>query len=333
MLLAALVLCLAGSPEIALISSEGQLAELRFQPLGASELAAPVARFSHAEGSSVQGSLLPGTRVVVASATLRAGGDLSFSNSLVRLEAGKAPRALASQLAYGSRPLVTAEGRVFVSRGVAGQEPLIPSKVEGRVDALSIEEIDPTTGARRTVYSTRGFATFLAGTWGRELVVYEVTPSGARLIAVQIDTMAVRELLPSMVPMARDFIVDAPRHRVLFTQFAAERWVVEQVDLVTLVSARLAEGAEVTLLPAVLTDGRVVISRGAGEGLSTLDGRRALAPQGPGFERISLQHKGLIIGLHERPSEFPSVFASKDGLAVPLKAPLESRLELAGVIP
>lgn len=323
-------LTLAASPEVAILSSQGDTAELRFQPVGATELAAPVARFSHAEGSSVGGSLLPRSRVVVASATLQARGDLSFGNSLIRLEAGKAPRVLADQLAYGSRPLVTAEGRVFVARGVAGREP-VDGHEALRVDALSIDEIDPLRGTRRVVYSTSGYLTFLAGAVGRELVVYEVAPAGARLLIVHVDTLAVRELLRAMAPLARDFVVDALRRRVLFTQGTPgeDRWFVEQVEFVTGASTRLAEGTEVTLLPTVLLDGRVLISRGAGEGLWALDGTRGLAPHGPGFERILAQHKGLVIGLHERPGEFPSVFADKDALL----APAASRLDVAGVIP
>ena len=324
-------LTLAASPEVALLSSQGDTAELRFQPLGATELSPPVARFSHGDGSTVQGALLPGSRVVMASATMHARGDLSFANSLVRLEAGRAPRVLADQLAYGSRPLVTAEGRVFVARGVAGQEPA-DGRDALRVDALTIDEIDPARGTRRLVYSTSGSVTFLAGAAGRELVIYEVAPAGARLLSVHVDTLAVRELIHSMAPLARDFVVDGSRRRVLFTQGipGEQRWFVEQVDLVTRASTRLAEAAEVTLLPTVLLDGRVLISRFAGEGLWALDGTRALAPHGPGFERILAQHKGLVIGLHERPGEFPSIFAEKDGVLV---APLASRLDIAGVIP
>lgn len=327
MLTFALALALTASPEVALLSSQSSVAELRFQPLGATELSAPVVRFTHAEGSSVQGSLLPRSRVVVASATLRERGELSFGNALIRLEAGKPPRVLADQLAYGSRPLVTVEGRVFVSRGVAGRE--LPEAY--RVDALTLEEIDPTTAARRLVYLTHGYFTFLAGALGRELIVYESAPAGARLIAVHADTLGVRVLLPSMAPLARDFVVDVPRHRVLFTQGTpgGAAWFVEQVDLLDGAATRLAEGPEVTLLPVVLADGRVLISRGPGEGLHALDGTKVVAAHGPGFERIAAQHKGLLIGLHERPSEFPTLFSSSGAL----EAPADSRLDVAGVIP
>lgn len=327
-----LALSLAAAPEVALLSSQGDVAELRFQPLGGAELAAPVVRFSHGEGSPVQGSLLPRSRVVVATAAMSARGDLSFSSALIRLEAGKAARVLADQVVYGSRPLVTAEGRVFVARGTAGTEPVDHG---WRVDALTIDEIHPTTAARRLVYSTTGYLTFLAGAMGRELLVYEVAPVGARLISVHVDTLAVREIVHSLAPLARDFVVDAPRRRVLFTQGTpgAEGWFVEQVDLITGSSTRLADGPEITLLPTVLSDGRVLISRGPGAGLSALDGTRVLPALGAGFERVQLQHQGLILGLHEVPSDFPTVFASKDGKPVRLLAPPESRLDVAGVTP
>ncbi|MDP1830214.1 MAG: hypothetical protein Q8L48_43520 [Archangium sp.] len=330
MLPLALALVLSATPEVAILSSQGEVAELRFQPLGLTALTAPVARFSHGEGSAVLGSLLPRSRVVIASATTASRGDLSFSNVLVRLEAGKPARLLASQLAYGSRPLVTAEGRVFISRGVAG-----PDSDELRVDALSVEEIDPATARTRPVYATQGAFTFLAGALGRELIIYEVTPRAARLIAVHVDTLAVREVLPTMAGLAHDFVVDAARRRVLFTQGTpgGRSWFVEEVDLVSGASKRLVEGPEVTLLPAVWPDGRVLISTGAGAGLETLGGERVVPAHGAGFERLVVQHQGLIVGLHERPSDFPSVFATQHGKPVTLAAPSSSRLDVAGVIP
>ncbi len=322
---ALLALSLSASPEVAVLSSKGDVAELRFQSIDAKELSAPAASFTHAEGSAVLGSLIPRTRVVVASATMKSSSDLSFANSLIRLEAGKSPRVLAEGLAYGSRPLVTAEGRVFVSRGVAGLEPS-DAHDSLRVDQLSVEEIDANTAARRLVYSTRGYVTFLAGVFGRELVIYEVAPVGARLLAVHLDTLAVREVLPSMMALAHDFVIDAPRNRVLFTQGEpfGDRWFVEQVDLRTGARKRLADGPEVTLLPAVLADGRVLISHGPGEGLFALDGTRVVAPHGAGFERVV---HGLFV--HELPSDFPSIFTSK-GALITAK---DSRLDVAGVTP
>ena len=107
-----LALVLAASPELALLSSSGDIGELRFQPLSAAPLTGPVVRFTHAEGSPVLGSVIPGTKVVVASAVMQAQGDVSFGSALLRLEAGKPARVLADGLVYGSRPLVTTEPAV-----------------------------------------------------------------------------------------------------------------------------------------------------------------------------------------------------------------------------
>ena len=329
MLSLVLALSLAGTPELAVLSSRGEVGELRFQPLFATTLSEPVVRFTHAEGSSVLGSVLPGTRVVVASVAMRSGGDLSFASALVRLEAGKPARVLADQLVYGSRPLVTGEGRVFISRGRAG-----PALDTLRVDSLAIEEIDPLTAKTRLVSSTQGFVAFLAGALGRELILYEQGPGGARLVAVHVDTLARREVLAQMAPMAHDFVVDAPRRRVLFTQAAGARWQVEEVSLTDGARRVLATGPEVTLLPTVLADGRVLISDGPGQGLRALDGKRGLAAQGEGFERLRLERAGLFFGLHERPSDFSSLFVVRtNGERVPLLAPANARLDLAGVLP
>lgn len=323
------LLSVVAAPEVALLSSQGEVGELRFQPLGAAELTAPVARFSHGEGSAVLGALLPHSRVVVAAVATRAQGDLSYATVLLRIEGGKETRVLADGLSYGSRPLVTTEGRVFVARGKAGDER--PGAM--REDALSIEEVDPANGRRRLVYSAQGYLTFLAGVLSRELIVYEVMPTRARLIGIHADTLAVREIVPSMAPMARDFGVDAAKRRVVFTQSKDGRWCVEEVDLVTGVSRVLATGPEVTLLPTVWTDGRVLISGGPGTGLSTPEGSRVLPPQGPGFERVRIQREGTLVGLHEKPGDFPAVFASKDGKPLRVVTPINSRLDVAGLTP
>jgi hypothetical protein len=307
----------AATPELALLSSSGSTGELRFQPIDAKTPAAPVARFSHGEGSPVLGSLLPGTRVVVATAVMRSQGDLSFASALLRLEAGKAPRLLADQVAYGSRPLVTAEGRVFVARG-SNEE-------------LTVDEIDPRTAKTRSIHSTRnGLVTYLAGALGREVIIYEVTTTGSRLIAVHADTLGLRTLIADLKGPAHDFVVDAARKRVLFTHATASgSYQVEETSLVDGATRVLATGNEVTLLPAVRADGRVLISKGEGLGLAALDGGEGLPARGPGFERLVLEQRALLITVHERPSDFPSVFVNGQLLVTPP----ESRLDVAGVLP
>ncbi|HEY1088033.1 MAG TPA: hypothetical protein VGE37_10070, partial [Archangium sp.] len=92
MLSAVVTLALAAAPEVALLSSHADTAELRFQPLGADALVEPAVRFTHADGSDVFGALIPKTRVVMATATMQTRGDLSFGSALLRLEAGKPAR-------------------------------------------------------------------------------------------------------------------------------------------------------------------------------------------------------------------------------------------------
>jgi len=325
------VVSLASAPEVAVLSSRGDTAELRFQPIGAAALSPAVVRFTHAEGSPVQGSLLPASRVVIASAVLPSGADVSFASGLLRLESGKPARVLADQLVYGSKPLISAEGRVFVSRGRAG--PVVAG--EPRLDQLTIDEIDPSSAKARTVFSTRGFVAFLVGALGREVLVYEVNAFGARLVAVHADTLGARTVLASMVPMARDFVLDAPRKRVLFTQVdtSGDGWHVEEASLTDGSTRVAASGPEVTLLPAVRADGRVLISRGEGLGLINVDGSEGLPAQGPGFERVVLERKDLLIGLHERPSDFPSIFVLKGSEALQFVTPSDARLCVAGVLP
>lgn len=300
-------LLLTAQPQVAVLSSSGSTGELRFQRIDSNEVVAPVVRFTHAEGSPVLGSLIPNSRVVVATAVMH---DSSFGSVLLRLEANTPARVLADGVVYGSRPHVTREGRVFVSRGRAGSE--ISS--QGRVDSLVVDEVNAVTAKSRTVYSSNGFVTFIAGSLGRELFVYEFTTTGARLIAVHVDTLGVRVLIDDMLPMARDFVVDAANKRLLFTQGTPfeEAWFVEQFELTTSKRNIVARSNEPTLLPAVV-NGKVVFNVGPHERFGRL-----------GYTRV--QAGGL---LHEVPGDFPIAFVNERRLATPP----DSRLDLAGVTP
>ena len=123
---------------------------------------------------------------------------------------------------------------------------------------------------------------------------------------------------------------------MLFTQGTpgGDRWFVEEVDLVSGTSTRLAEGPEVTLAPHGARDGRVLISARRRRGPARARRHAGCSPPtGLASSGFSAQRKGLIIGLHERPSEFPELFALKDGKPVPCAAPADSRLDVAGVTP
>ncbi len=339
---ALLLLLLTAAPaDVALLSTRpgDGYTELRFQPLGAKEPAAPVARFEHLDEATALGALLPGTKKVLATATVLP-GDASFASALVLLEPGQPARVLADQVAVANRPLVTAQGRVFVQRGIAGHAaaPELPgAKPSGaltRVDTLRVDEVR-LTGEPRAVLSFSGFTAFLAGSLGTELFVYRVGPQGADLVAVQQDTLAQR-VLTRLEPLARDFVVDEAGHRLVFTLGDSHEhlWRVETVDLSSGEREKLTTGRLPSLLPFVL--GRqVLVCGGAGNGTLTAGGERALEAQGPGFDHLRfVTRDGVRVGLDEVPGDFPRPFAADArGRRVTLAAPAGARLDLAGVTP
>lgn len=323
-MLTPLLTLLAAAPEVALLSTpgDGDTTELRFQRPGAAELSPAVASFTHVKRSTVLGALLPGTRTVVAVAQTKDARDPSWACSLVRLEPAKPAVTLVDRVAVSTRPLVTRDGRVFVQRGREGPN---------RVDAITIDEIDPRTGAARTVHSFDGYTAFLAGAFEGELIVYRVGPGGADLVAVHRDALGVRTLA-KLHPMARDFATDG--RGLFFTTSDAGGWLVARVDLRTGALTTAARSTHVAALP-VLLDGRLAASPGPAEGLRfAADGTLALLPHGPGFERVLHVTRGLAFVLHEVPSSFPHAYAVelKTGRALQLAAPKDVRLDLAGVI-
>lgn len=304
-----LALVLTASPQVAVLTSHGSTGELRFQPLDAKEAAPPVASFSHAPGSPVLGALLPGTRAVVATAVMAERGDLSFSSVLLRLDE-KAVRTLATGVVYGSRPLVTTEGRVFVSRGSPGA-----LTSEGRVDALTVDEVNPETGALRTVYSAPGFVLFLAGSVGREVFIYELAPGVARLVAVHADILGVRELAASLPPRARDFFVDAKRGRVVFTHSDGDAWRVAELSLQSGAWRDVGTARDVAALPAVLGDGTLTFNDG---------------PKGGAYERVVYVSPRLTLVSREAPGAFPVLLQRGSDRRLPFT---DMRLDVAGVAP
>lgn len=321
-MLPVLLSLLAAAPEVVLISTpgDGESSELRFQRPDA-ELTQSVATFSHVKRSTVLGALLPGTRTVLAIAQTFNARDPSWAATLLKLEAGKAPVTLTDRVAHSTRPLVTRDGRVFVQRGREGP---------GRVDAITVDEVNPRTGATRTIHSFDGFTAFIAGAFEGEVLLYRVGPSGADLVAVHRDALGVR-LLAKLEPMARDFTSDGKG--LFFTTADAEGWLVARVDLRTGAFTTLARAKHVAALPTVI-DGRLALAPGPGEGLRFLDGKLALIPRGAGFERVLHVRSGLAFVLHELPSDFPTAYATEltTGRVLELAAPKGVRLDLAGVV-
>jgi hypothetical protein len=347
-LFSALVLSIA-PPEVALLCTEplGELTELRFQRVGERELAPAVARFEHLAGSSVRGALLPGTRVVLATATTEPRRDESFAGSLFRLEAGRPARRLLGDVAVATRPLVARDGRVYVSRGRAGPWPANPK--QGRLDELWIDEVDPRTGETRTVLRAPAASLlFLAGEVGGALLVYRVDEAGARLQALDPVTLALRTLQAPASNASRDFVVDEQDQRVLYTAAnpSTRRWHVYALGLHDGALTVLADGPTMALLPTLFPDGRVGFApRASGGLLEVSTGVELLPAFGPGFERIRFFSGDYAVGLHEVPSALAETLALRrssggdaDGAAVAfgrvrLLAPPGVRVDVAGVLP
>lgn len=335
--LAALTLLAAAPPEAALLCTAPQepYTELRFQPLGQAEPAPTVARLPHVAGESVQGALLKGRRAVVAVAVAEPRRDLSFASRLYLLEPGAAPKELADRVLLGARPFVSSQGRVFVTRGAAGPLDFDP-RLRLRVDALTVDEVDPRSGKVRTVLAFEGYAAFVFGEHKGALAVYRVGPEGGELLTVHPDALGVTPVA-KVTPLARDFAVDARAGAFVYTQGDAEgRWWVESLEVATGKARVLARGESMALLPTVFPDGALGVSKGRGQGLVRAgENLPLLAAQGEGHLRVRAFAGSVAVGLDERPDGSAAPFAVdlRRGQKVPLGAPQGFRLDLAGVTP
>lgn len=333
------------APAVALLvtAPRGEWTNLVLQTPGAPSPAPPAATLHHAEGGSVKGEAIPGTSTVVAVADMVELRDPSWGASLVRLEPGNPPRTLVDRVCTASRPLVTADGRVFVTRGVAGPEPTESDAKQGmlRVDDITIDEVDPATGASRTVHRMSGYLAFLAGAIGGEIVVYRIAPRHADLVAIDATTGTVRVVAPSILPFARDFSVDAAARAMVFTERDARSpgtWVVDRIDLASGAITQLAEGPRMALVAHVWPGGRVVWNPGGDRGLAVLGRGEAgvMRPLGDGVDVVrALSGDGRWAALeHTLPSQLsvPFVLRVETGQPIRLAIPAGMRADVAGFV-
>lgn len=204
------------------------------------------ASIRHAPGAVARGDLAANGRVAYVAADLDDEAPGDWAAGLWRVEDGAA-RLLARGLYHASRPLASADGRVYVQRGRAGPWPTEREARAGRlrVDDLSIDAVDPASGAARAIYAWSGYTLHLAGEIDADLVVYRVGPSGADLVRVTRATGRSRHLA-DLLPFARDFIVDRAARTLRFSnrhESDARAWVVDRIDLATGAKTRLAASA------------------------------------------------------------------------------------------
>lgn len=324
---------LAAGPSVAVLSTapEAGVTELRFIPFEAKALPPAVVSFPHVSTATVLGTLVPGTRTVVAVAQAEDRADPSWTGTLWVLAEGQKPRARVDSLAVPSRPVVTAKGRVFVSRGRRGP----PLEDEVRVDDVWVDEVELRNGRTRRVLARQGFLAFLCGTLGDELFIYFVGPHGSEVLAVSVDNLAERRLAFWPAATARDFVVDETSSTLWYVRADedAQSWLVEGLDLVRGTRRTAARGALPALLPSRV-GAALAVSAGPGAGLKRADTHeRLLPPQGPGFERVVASSPERLVVLHEVPSGFPFLYRVDLGtsLVQRLPSPQGTRLDVAGV--
>jgi hypothetical protein len=145
---------------------------------------------------------------------------------------------------------------------------------------------------------------------------------------VHPDALAVKSVA-RVPPLARDFSIDARAGAILYTQATGDGgWAVVRTSLDTGAHEVLTTGDSMALLPFALPDGRVVTSRGAGEGTG------ALPSSGPGHDHLRAVTPELALGLNELPDGMstPFAFELSTGKRLSLRAPQNLRLDFAGVL-
>lgn len=324
-------------PRAALVATHpgAELSSVFFVDLRDTSALAPVSTFGHLPDATVQAAVVPGKTDVLATADVTPTRDASFNAGLFYLRAHKPPERLIEGVVHASRPLVTPQGRVFVSRGKPG--PTLEKEM--RVDALTIDEVNVSTGQTRTVHHINGYLLYLAGWFDHELVLYRIFPGHADILAVDPDSGQERFVKKDILPFARDFSLD-PASRSLVFQNRDENnsrtWVVDRMALHDGRTQRLFSSASMTMAPFALAE-KGVLYNPPDHGLSSLDGQVPIqGPLGRGVDIMSAATTDgrFLAGLHTQPSSFPVPFVvdTQTGAARILQAPANTRVVVAGFV-
>lgn len=329
----------AALPRVALWATEpgASASTLHFSQPGAATEPPAIARIEHAPDGEVRGALLPsgGRAVVVADMERRR--DPSFGAWLVLVDPGHDNRVLATGCAHASRPWVLPSGRVLVQRGVPGPEvaPANAQAGELRTDALSVDEIDPQSGALRPLHQYSGYITHIAGILEGEVLLYRVAHQLADLVAVNLDSGALRVLAQPIPAHARDFSVDQTSRSVVFANLDPTGWHVDRLFVASGQRQTVARAGGMWVTPSVWPNGSVLVNDGRG-GVA-IGGRGPSRALGPGFDEVSsVSPDGRHVALlHRVPSGFARAFVTDvDGDAVlDVPAPPGRRLSVAGFLP
>jgi hypothetical protein len=299
----------------------------------------PLAHVDHLPFAVVRGAATPSGDVAVTADT-RPGVDVSFNASLFLVHPHAAARRLVDDVVHASRPLVLEDGRVFVSRGRAGPVAAGAS----RVDDLTIDEVDLSTGTATARMRAAGYLLFLAGSIDGWVVVYRVDEQGASLVAFDATGSGERVLVPSMAPFARDFSIDPVSRAVVFQNrhpSDPHRWAVHRVRFDSGQADVVAEGGRRDLVPHAWPGGGVVYNASDKGQLLAIDANlSSTAALGPG--RLAIQATSaspsdpggsFVAGLRTDPGALPTPFvmSAHDGKGFALPVPPGERAFVAGV--
>lgn len=214
-------------PPVVVVSADGDVDLV--EPGGATR---SVGRVEVQPGASIRGVTANRGRVFL-DIDVRTKGDLSFAGALVAVREGEPPRELARDVAHASTPAVLPDGRVLVSRGRPGRT------VDGasRVDELTVDAVDPDTGAIETVARYEGYLLFIAGILDDEVLLYRVGVDGATIAAVSVADPAHladpgrARVIATVAPFARDFSVDRIDKRLVYVGRVERSWALSLLDL------------------------------------------------------------------------------------------------------
>jgi hypothetical protein len=255
--------------------------------------------FAHAPGAALRAATISESGVAVV-ADVTADRDASFAGALFVAREGEPVRELARRVVHSSTPLAWGD-RVLVSRGVAGAVPEVePSSgakaaPPSRVDDLTVDAIDPSTGEAETIAAFHGYLLFIAGRTRAGVALYRVGEGGADLVEVDARTHAERIILASLPPFARDFSVDEARDRIVFVDRDDGAWLTLRVDVENGEREVLDRSASMEVVPHVLSSGDVVLTRDSRRGAERLSGDDL--ELGAGVGRLVDERDGFAAGM------------------------------------
>lgn len=241
------------------------LTELVVQPTDRDEIAGPVATLSHLLDGNVRGVMVdPASNTIAVVADVRASTDPSWGASLFLMAPGQESIELIDSIYTNIPPVILEDGRLLVARGQAGPAPVVNLRTgvpdHYRIDAISLETVDPTTGEIDHITSYQGYQMVPIGSMNGEVFVYRLNPSRAEIVAIDLDTGESRPLASPVLPVARDFSLDTETGTLVYTQrddHLVDVWTVRTLDTQSGAKQIVAQGSSMALTPRALGNGRI----------------------------------------------------------------------------